>query len=97
MGQLKPGVRYIYERQGGVVYAREAGAPASQRQEIGWDWEISTNPAVVKGASIDTIRENQLWYKIREASMSNLALQEAIERVKVLYYLSQKENGNSET
>ena len=97
MGQLKPGVKYIYERQGGVVYAREHGAPTSQRVEIGWDWEVEDNPSRVKGASIDSIRENQLWYKIREASMSNPALQEAIERVKILYYLSQKENGNRET
>lgn len=97
MDPRKPGVKYIYERQGGIVYAREFGAPTSQRAAIAHDWEVDDNPSRVKSASIDTIRENQLWYKIREAAMSNPSLQDAIERVKILYYLSQREDGNRET
>lgn len=93
MGNLKPGATYIYERQGGIIYAREQGAPASERFEIGYDWELDTNPARVKGASIDSIQENQLWYKIREEAMTNPALQDAIDRVKILYYLSKDKNG----
>jgi len=88
MGRLKSGATYIYERQGGVIYAREQGAPASDRFEIGWDWEPENNPARIRSASPDGILEAQLWYKIKEASLTNPALHEAIERVKILYYLS---------
>jgi predicted translin family RNA/ssDNA-binding protein len=45
---------------------------------------------------IDEIRENQLWGNIHRAALTNPALQEALERVKVIYYLS-KENGRSKT
>jgi hypothetical protein len=45
---------------------------------------------------IDEIRENQLWRNIHRAALTNLTLQEALERVKVIYYLS-KDNGNSKT
>ncbi len=92
MGNLKPGAEYVYERQDGVVYAREKGAPTQERTAIGWDWELETNPARVRGASIDSIRENQLWYQIRQEAMVNSSLHEALERVKMLYYLS-KDNG----
>jgi hypothetical protein len=92
MGNLKPGAEYVYERQDGVVYAREKGAPTQERTAIGWDWELETNPARVRGASIDSIRENQLWYQIRQEAMVNPSLHEALERVKMLYYLS-KNNG----
>jgi hypothetical protein len=39
---------------------------------------------------------NNEWNEILKASEGNDALQKAIERVKILYYLS-KEDGNSET
>ena len=45
---------------------------------------------------IDEIRENQLWGNIHRAALTNPALQEALERVKIIYYLS-KENGRSKT
>jgi hypothetical protein len=88
MGQLKPGVSYVYERQGGIVYAREHGADAASRQAIGWDWEPESNPARIRGASPDSINENHLWYQIREASLTNPQLHRALEQCKVLYYLS---------
>lgn len=43
----------------------------------------------------DWILKNE-WNDILKASEGNEALQKAIERVKILYYLS-KEDGNSET
>lgn len=92
MGRLKPGASYVYERQGGVVYAREQGAPAHERFEVGRDWQPENNPARVRGASVGDIRENQLWYEIREASLTNPVLHEALERVKLLYYLG-KDHG----
>ena len=88
MGSLVPGATYIYERQGGVVYAREAGAPASERKEIGWDWEHDTNPARVKSATRESIMENQLWHEIRQAAEHNEALQQVLEQAKILYALS---------
>ncbi len=92
MGSLKPGATYIYERQGGTVYAREMGAPATERFAIGWDWEQENNPARVRGASVDDIRENHLWHEIRRAAMDNKELEAALDRVKIIYYLS-KDNG----
>jgi hypothetical protein len=45
---------------------------------------------------INEIRESQLWGDIHRAALTNPALQEALERVKVIYYLS-KDNGRSKT
>jgi len=91
MGQLKPGATYIYERQGGTIYAREMGAPANERFEIGYDWELDDNPARVRGASLDSIKENQYWHKILIEAKSNQVLQDAINRVKIVYELSKKD------
>lgn len=93
MGNLKPGATYIYERQGGTIYAREMGAPAASRIAIGWDWEPENNPARVRTASIDSVRENHLWHEIRRAAMDNKELEQALERVKLLYYLSKEQDG----
>ncbi len=91
MGRLKPGATYIYERQGGSVYAREMGADASTRIEIGYDWELDTNPARVRGASLESIKENQYWHTILIEAKSNPVLQDAVDRVKIIYELSKKD------
>jgi hypothetical protein len=91
MGTLKPGATYVYERQGGTVYAREFGEDPSTRVAIGWDWELETNPARVRGASLESIEEQRLWFKIREAAKANPLLQDALDRVKILYELSRKD------
>ena len=88
MGSLKPGATYIYERQGGTIYAREFGASPENRIEIGYDWELDNNPARVRGASLESIKQNQYWHKILIEAESNPRLQEAIDRVKILYELS---------
>lgn len=88
MGSLKPGATYVYERQGGTVYAREMGAPAEDRIVIGYDWELDNNPARVQGATLESIRENQLWHDIRQSAKTNPALQDALDRVKVIYELT---------
>jgi hypothetical protein len=55
------------------------------------------DPRTVDGQPlIKHIREDKLWGEIRRAAKTNTALQEALERVKILYYLS-KEDGNSKT
>lgn len=41
-------------------------------------------------------KEDRLWADIHREAKSNHTLQQAIERVKILYYLS-KEDGNSNT
>jgi hypothetical protein len=87
MGSLKPNVRYIYERQGGVVYAREFGADPSTRQEIGYDWEYDTNPSRTKGTTREQILENQMWHEIRRAAETNPALQNVLDQAIMLYKL----------
>lgn len=91
MGSLEPGATYIYERQGGIVYARKFGDPAEKRIEIGWDWEKDDNPSRVRGTNRDQILENQLWFNIRKAATTNPALQEALDRAKIIYELSKKD------
>ena len=93
MGNLKPGATYVYERQDGTVYAREMGAPAEERIVVGYDWEPESNPARVRGTNRQLVLENQLWYDIRQAALSNPLLQEALDRVKIIYELSKKEDG----
>lgn len=85
MGKLKPGATYVYERADGITYAREAGAAPATRQEIGWDYD----PRTSDGRPLrDHIMDDKLWGEIRREATSNPTLQEALERVKILYYLS---------
>lgn len=81
MGQLKPGVKYVYEKANGVTYAREAGS--IERIVIGEDYEVTTRR--------NEMRDSQLWYDICEAARTNPTLQEALERVIIIYYLSKQE------
>jgi hypothetical protein len=96
MGQLKPGAKYIYERNGGVTYAREFGADPSTREVIGWNYDPTSpnfDPRTSDGRPLhDHIMEDQLWGNIRREAKTNSALQEALERVKIIYHLS-KDNG----
>lgn len=87
MGNLKPGATYVYERHDGVVYAREINAPASERFEIGRNYD----PRTSDGRPLhDHIMEDKLWGDIRREAKTNPALQEALERAKIIYYLSKK-------
>jgi hypothetical protein len=84
MGLLKPGATYIYERANGVTYAREAGS--LHREAIGWDADVDPN-----GEHQQLLKESHLWRDILAEGRKNPALQEAIDRVKLIYELSRKD------
>lgn len=95
MGSLKPGATYIHERDGKVVYAREFGALPETRQVVGWDYD-PTNPTFdpKKNTEFKSWRKNfsneYFWNEVMHAAENNVALQEAIEHVKIVYYLSKE-------
>ena len=88
MGSLKPGATYIYERADGVTYAREFGQDPAERRPIGWDYDPVTHG---KTDGQRELEDHNLWIKIRIEAKKNPALQEAVDRVKILYHLSKKD------
>lgn len=84
MGYLKPGAKYIYEQCDGVTYAREFGAPHSERFEIGKTLE--------KQSYIDELNEQELWKDIHCSAKTNPLLQNALDRAILIYHLS-KDDG----
>jgi hypothetical protein len=84
MGRLKPGATYVYERADGVTYAREIGAHPGDRFAIGWDYNIKEQEARTKRIV--------LWDQIHQLAETNPALQEAIERVIIIYELQKGED-----
>jgi len=86
---LKPNTEYIYERADGVVYSREIGEPPESRVAIGWSYD----PRTSDGRPLhDHIMDDKLWGDIRRTAKTNLAVAEALERAKILYYLSKGED-----
>jgi len=83
MGSLTPGATYIYERVGDKVYAREEGK--NERTLVGYDWK--RDPLDHRNY-MSSPNESQLWHDIRRAALDNKELEYALERVKILYYLS---------
>ena len=79
MGTLCPGATYIYERANGMIYARESGK--TERTVVGYDYSHS----------LDHLHLSE-WNAILKSAETNPALQEALDRVKILYNLS-KQNG----
>jgi hypothetical protein len=94
MGTLTPGATYIYERNGDTVYAREFGADPSTRKEIGWDYNPNNPDHLERQERLNTLRDDQLWHKIRLAARDNVTLQDALDRVIELYHLS-KDDGQT--
>jgi hypothetical protein len=84
MGRLKPGATYIYEKANGVTYAREINAHPGDRIAIGWDYDIKERDERAKRV--------ELWERIHQDAKTNPALQEAIERVIILYELQKGED-----
>jgi hypothetical protein len=91
MGTLTPGATYVYERNGEEIYAREVGK--TDRKLIGYQYENKTDPRTPDGRPLyEHMKEDQLWGDIRRAARTNTALQEAMERVILIYHLS-KDHG----
>ena len=94
MGSLKPGATYAYKHQDGVVYATEAGS--LNKQVHGWMYDKdhpSFDPRTSDGRPLhDHLMDSRMWGEIRRAARTNSTLQEAIERVIIIYHLS-KDNG----
>ena len=90
MGTLKPGATYVYERNGEEIYARESGQP--DRTLIGYQYENKIDPRTYDGRPLhEHMKEDQLWGQIRLAARTDPSLQKALERVKIIYYLSKQE------
>ena len=91
MGTLKPNTTYVYERADGVTYAREFGAVAEERFPIGWDYGKEPN----KERTIFGIpfTEVAIYIQMHQAAKSNPTLQAALERAKIVYYMS-KDNAS---
>jgi hypothetical protein len=89
MGRLKPNTTYIYERVDGVVYAREAGSDPSTRIEIGRDYDPRTSDG---RPLIEQVQEDKMWGEIRRMARTNPTLQDAINRVIMIYKLSKEYN-----
>ena len=91
MGSLTPGVIYIYERNGEEIYAREAGQ--TERTMIGYQYENKIYPRTHDVRPLyEHMKEDQLWGDIRREARTNTALQEAMNRVILIYHLS-KDHG----
>jgi hypothetical protein len=89
MGSLKPGATLIYERVGDTVYSREAGS--IERTVVGYNY--TRDPLDHRNYMSDP-KEAQLWKDINQAALDNEELQKALERVKIIYYLSKKDQPN---
>jgi len=76
-----------------IFESPDGGKTIYQRES---PYTINRTLVIEDTSKIEQIREDKLWGNIRRAAITNTALQAAMERVKVIYYLS-KDNGNSKT
>jgi hypothetical protein len=90
MGRLTPGATYIYEKAGGVTYAREQGAHPGDRFEIGRDYP---GESTFMGRPVSEVAE---LVDMKIAAESNPALQDALDRAKMLYELSRDHTPNTD-
>ena len=84
MGQLTPGATYIYERVDDTVFRRESGS--TEREVVGYDHRTGDGRPLR-----DHIMDAKMWGEIRRAAPNNPALQDALDRVIMIYQLSKKQ------
>ena len=88
MGTLTPNIPLIYESPDGghTVYSREPGQDIKERRLVG---HMHPDSRTSDGRPLhEHIMEDKLWGNIRRAAKTDPALQAALERVKVTYYLT---------
>ena len=83
MGSLKPGTTYIYERTGGIIYAREFGE--TKRRILGYE----SDDGHISAASKRLLTEMNEVVKMCESDPAMMAM---LEQLFVLYNLK-KTNG----
>ena len=83
MGSLTPNSKLIYERVGDTVYSRIEGE--TERTVVGYNYK--RDPLDHRNY-MSNPNESQLWHDIRQAALTDKNLQDALERVKVMYYLT---------
>ena len=83
MGSLVPGVPLIYERVDSAVYSRRAGE--LERTVVGHDYDSRTGDG---RPLYDHIMEDKMWGDIRRTAKTNPTLQDALDRVIMIYQLS---------
>lgn len=81
MGKLVPGASYIYERNGGITYAREFGT--TNRKIVGMDYPTFNEIE-------DQMQQEMLLRDILREAKANPALQIALDRVIMVYKLSKE-------
>jgi hypothetical protein len=86
MGSLKPGAKYMYERSGVEVYAREVGQ--TDRQLIGYEHKEKIEIDYKGRPLYEQLLEDKMWGEIRRMAPTNPALQKALDRAIMIYRLS---------
>ena len=81
MGQLTPGATYIYERVDDTVFRRESGS--TEREVVGYDHRTPDGRPLH-----EHIMDAKMWGEIRRAAPHNPALQDALDRVIMIYQLT---------
>jgi len=91
MGSLTPGATYIYERVGEEIYATEIGK--TEPKLIGYQYENNIDSRTHDGRPLyEHLKEDKLWGEIRREARTNKVLQDALDRVILVYHLS-KDHG----
>ena len=82
MGKLIPGESLIYERAGGVVYARYRDPPHNAIPR----WVIGGDPGAVARANGDLLDYGE-WRELCELAETNATLSKLMDQLVTVYYI----------